>query len=197
MDKQTLKKLFTALGVAAFVCLLIASGDPLIAVFYSIVALCLWALGKYLGWQWVLGGAIVLVFGVYFVSENVGKRSEEAPTTEESYQPEREVYEGFYSAGEIMRDYKANEVRADQMYKGKLIRVYGYVRDIKRDVLGRIYVTLQPKLNYNVLEGVQCYFNEEHADQAAGFNIGQELTLEGRGGPSTIFQPTLQECHKP
>ncbi len=62
----------------------------------------------------------------------------------------------------LLADYKANEVRADGTYKGKVVQITGVVRDVKRDILGSLYVTVG---NGGALEipVAQCFFEESGA----------------------------------
>jgi hypothetical protein len=60
-------------------------------------------------------------------------------------------------AGELIHDYRANEVGADMAYKGRLIAVSGTVSGIGRDILGRPYVTLTSD-GSDTIPSVQCSF---------------------------------------
>ena len=80
---------------------------------------------------------------------------------------------------ELLGQYKNNEVRADAMYKGKVIRTTGKVDDIKKDVLNNIYITLGTGQDFEIPQ-VQCFFDDELAGQAASHNKGETITVQGR-----------------
>lgn len=100
----------------------------------------------------------------------------------------------MYSASTILSEYDANEVKADKQFRGKKIQVYGVVRDIKRNVLNNIYVTIQPSLIEDPLYGIHCFFDESDADIVAEIQQGDAIMLEGIGGPRGIFNPTIHHC---
>jgi hypothetical protein len=81
------------------------------------------------------------------------------------------------SATQLILEYKDNEVSADQRYKGKRLRTNGIVSDIKKDILGDIYVTIGSGAEFEIPE-VQAYFPDSLESKAAGLRKGQELTVE-------------------
>lgn len=80
------------------------------------------------------------------------------------------------SPRQLMADYEANEVAADQQYKDKVLLVSGIVTNIGKDVMGEIYVTLSAG---DALGGVQCSFSESHTQEAARLSKGQRVTIKG------------------
>ena len=81
------------------------------------------------------------------------------------------------SAAQLWAEYDANEVAADQKYKGKVIEVSGQVDNIGKDITDAIYVTLSTG---EYLANVQCFFSDKHADAAAQLRKGQAITVRGR-----------------
>src|SRR5438067_1360331 len=81
------------------------------------------------------------------------------------------------NAGKLVIDFEGNEVRANQIYGGKRIRVNGTVNSI--DVLkdGRITLTFHsPAMGY---AHTRCYFNKSQSPRLAEINGGQEAIVEG------------------
>ena len=81
------------------------------------------------------------------------------------------------NAGKLVIDFEGNEVRANQMYGGKRIRVNGTVNSI--DILkdGRITLTFHsPAGGY---AQTRCYFNKSQSSRLAELRGGQEAIVEG------------------
>lgn len=81
------------------------------------------------------------------------------------------------NAGKLVIDFEGNEVRANQMYGGKRIRVNGTVNSI--DILkdGRITLTFHsPAMGY---AQTRCYFNKSQSSRLAQLSGGQEAVVEG------------------
>ncbi len=83
-------------------------------------------------------------------------------------------------AGKLVMEFEGNEVRANQMYGGKRIRIKGTVNSI--DILkdGRITLTFHsPAGGY---AQTRCYFNKSQSSRLAGLRGGQEAIVEGTVG---------------
>lgn len=81
------------------------------------------------------------------------------------------------NAGKLVIDFEGNEVRANQIYGGKRIRVNGTVNSI--DILkdGRITLTFHsPAMGY---AHTRCYFNNSQSSRLAQLSGGQEAIVEG------------------
>ena len=81
------------------------------------------------------------------------------------------------NAGKLVIEFEGNEVRANQMYGGKRIRVNGTVNSI--DILkdGRITLTFHsPAAGY---AHTRCYFNKSQSSRLAEIKGGQEAIVEG------------------
>lgn len=79
----------------------------------------------------------------------------------------------------LLSEYKSNEVRSDAQYKGKIIQTTGIVGEVKKDILGSIYVTLGTGAAFE-LPVAQCFFDDRLAQQAASLNKGSKITVRGR-----------------
>ena len=80
-------------------------------------------------------------------------------------------------AGKLVIDFEGNEVRANQMYGGKRVRVNGTVNTIKVQEDGATVLTFHsPAMGYAM---TQCYFNKSQSSQLAELSGGQEAIVEG------------------
>ena len=81
------------------------------------------------------------------------------------------------NAGKLVIDFEGNEVRANQIYGGKRIRVNGTVNSIEILKDGRITLTFHsPAMGY---AQTRCYFNKSQSSRLAEINGGQEAIVEG------------------
>jgi len=80
-------------------------------------------------------------------------------------------------AGKLVIDFEGNEVRANQMYGGKRIRINGTVNSIEILKDGRITLTFHsPAMGY---AHTRCYFNRSQSSRLAQLSGGQEAIVEG------------------
>lgn len=92
----------------------------------------------------------------------------------------------------LLNEYSDNEIRADALYKGKLVQVTGRVSDTKRDILNSIYVTLGTGRMFEIPE-VQCFFEDDWARAAAQLSKGQTITVRGRVD-GLMFNVLMSNC---
>jgi hypothetical protein len=80
----------------------------------------------------------------------------------------------------LLSEYKDNEVRADSRFKEKRIQTHGIVREVKKDIAGKIYVTIGRGEALEI-PALQCYvgsaFGQEQA--AASLSSGKPVTVRG------------------
>lgn len=79
------------------------------------------------------------------------------------------------TAIDLTQNYIDNEVRADEDFKGKKFYVEGTVNDIKKDIMGDIYVTLEGS---EMFREVQCYFDD--TETASKLEKGMTVTFFGQ-----------------
>lgn len=77
----------------------------------------------------------------------------------------------------LLKDYGANELKADDKYKGKLIRLSGKVGEVKKDITDQIYVTVGTGAQFE-LPIAQCFFGDEHRKDAAALTPGQSVKVD-------------------
>lgn len=82
------------------------------------------------------------------------------------------------SAPNLYADYEANEVAADEKYKGKTIDVQGTIETIGKDIVDSMYVTLSINKPMSI-GSIQCMFDGEHKAELTSLKKGQKVTLRG------------------
>lgn len=111
-----------------------------------------------------------------------------APTPTPLPQPEIPVAE--VSSKELIDAYARNEVGADKKYKDKFVSVTGVVSTIARDIIDRVYVTLEG----GTANEVQCYFtSKDEVEKAAELEPGQTVTITGIIEGLSFYNITLNE----
>ncbi len=94
------------------------------------------------------------------------------------------------TASELYRAYEANEVSADQQYKGKRLLITGAVENIGKDVMDNPYVAL--KIDF--LKGVNCYFDDENNKVLSQLNKGQKIQIIGTCAGLTLTDVVVKDC---
>ena len=157
----------------------------------------------YKNWKVIVGGIIVLIIigGISKQMENPKPSTTtqpsapaapaSAPTSSPVTAPSPTPI--TVTAAELFRDYEANEVAADEKYKGKMIGVQGTVKSIGKDIVGSMYITLSTEERYGIMS-VQCMFDDEFKNQLAQLKKGQNVMVSGRldGKMGNVI---LSDCH--
>lgn len=81
-------------------------------------------------------------------------------------------------ANDLYKAYQANEVKADQIYKGKVLVVGGEINNIGRLKDGNIGILMLPADQYAV-NGVLLKFSKEHEATIAELRTGQTIFVKG------------------
>jgi hypothetical protein len=79
----------------------------------------------------------------------------------------------------LLREYKENELAADQRYKGTVITTTGMVDSIKKDILGDPFITLQTQRGFQI-PALQCSLSKSAVNQATRLSPGDSVTIIGR-----------------
>lgn len=95
------------------------------------------------------------------------------------------------SSATLFSDYQANEVAADDKYKGKSLLVVGPVADIKKDFADNIVVALGTA---NQFMPVDARVRASEKSDAARLTKGSMATLRCRGNGMVIGRPQLVDC---
>ncbi|HZZ86074.1 MAG TPA: hypothetical protein VFE30_16205 [Anaeromyxobacteraceae bacterium] len=91
----------------------------------------------------------------------------------------------------LWQDYEANEVAADNVYRGKTLKVRGTVSSVDKDFMDNIVVHLaSPNEFMNTMATVQ----KAEARQAAQLSKGQRISLICEGKGRVMGSPSLDDC---
>lgn len=108
---------------------------------------------------------------------------------------------GTMHAGELVKAFEVNEVRANQDYLGKRVRIYGVINSIDIEKDGQITLTFRSTVS--TYSAARCYFNKSQSSRLSALNANQEATVEGTvkglggGFYDTKFFLVLENCIVP
>ena len=140
------------------------------------------------------GLGILVILGVIgSFNSNSNKPTEiQQPTQgvkiEENTNPEITV-----SAVDLIREYSNNEVKANQMYKGKIARITGIVDGIDSDMSDDAVVRLSDGSEFSITN-VHCYIKSSDKEKAAALTKGQNVTIIGKLNGEVIGSPCVKDC---
>lgn len=92
----------------------------------------------------------------------------------------------------LLSEYKNNEVRADAEYKGKWISTTGVAGEVKKDILGSVYVTVGSGALFEIPQ-VQCFVAKDQVTRAAQYSKGDKVTIVGRVD-GLMMNVLVKEC---
>jgi hypothetical protein len=97
------------------------------------------------------------------------------------------------SAAQLCREYESNTVRADEMYKGKVVEVTGQVKKVSKERVGRTTVEVGGRD-----DTVDCDFGSASQADLAGIELGQTVTIRGKckGVDRKSDYVVLESCKK-
>ena len=97
------------------------------------------------------------------------------------------------SASELINAYKENEVKADKMYKGKIVEVNGIVDGIDSDIDDKAVVRLSDGDEFS-FDKVSCYIDNDNQNKACELKKGQNVTIIGKADGEVIGRPQIKDC---
>ena len=83
----------------------------------------------------------------------------------------------WVTASDLYREYRSNEVAADEKYKGKILTVTGTVESVGKDIADTPYVAIKAG---DVIGSVQCMFSEQYSSDLASLHKGDEVKIRGK-----------------
>jgi len=95
------------------------------------------------------------------------------------------------SVSDLWNSYHANEVAADEKFKGKPILATGTVQSIDKDLKNDIVVRLQTSNKYMP---VDADIDKTELSIAAQLSIGEQISVRCIGGGMVIGRPRLKSC---
>lgn len=110
-----------------------------------------------------------------FASSTESKPNEPALTQDQKDSIEYFERESYTSdAAAIVQEYENNEVKADEMWKGKTLIIQGRVDNIGKDMMDDMYLTLEGD---GMLRSVQVYIDDKN--ELTRLNKGDFITVKG------------------
>jgi len=94
------------------------------------------------------------------------------------------------NANAMMKEFKANEVKADEKYKDAVVTVKGKVTDMGKDITDEAYIIV---CGTGMLDGVQCMFSKSGIDDISNLSKGDTVTVKGKYD-GFIMYPILANC---
>ena len=97
----------------------------------------------------------------------------------------------FVTSLNLAKDYHANEVAADDKYKGKRLFVAGRVQSIDKDAFDSMNILMATE---NPLMSIVATMNDDAKSSVVLLSKGQIVTLDCHGGGMVIGSPVLRDC---
>lgn len=130
---------------------------------------------------------VVMVYMCVSVPSNDGSNANSAQSNYST--PDIET-----TASRMINTYQENEVRADAIYKNKVIKMTGIVSSISSDITNEAVINFAPngdELSFNTL--MASGDNDFH-NKAVNLKKGQKVTLICLGDGEVIGSPLLKDC---
>ena len=105
--------------------------------------------------------------------------------------PAAKSFDLTVDAMKLWKDYDANEVAADGLYKGKNLQVTGVVASIDKDFMDNIVLHLKAP---NEFMDTWAKLEKSEADKAATLKKSEKVTLICEGNGRIMKSPHLDDC---
>lgn len=83
------------------------------------------------------------------------------------------------SAAQLLRDYEAGEIAANNKYKNRILDIGGRIADIGKDATGIPYIALGAE-NRNASRVIRCLFAAEDARKLERLSKGDDISIRGK-----------------
>jgi hypothetical protein len=100
-----------------------------------------------------------------------------SPQRQESLPQAPAVNATAMHAAALVKEFENNEVRANQVWLGKRLRIYGTVNSIEIGKDGIIVLTF--KSSVTTYKNARCFFNKSQSSRVAALSAHTEATVEG------------------
>ena len=122
-------------------------------------------------------GLLVFVVLACNLGEQNANNSNSTPQPEASVQEAQPSNAAPMHVAALVKEFETNEVRANQQWVGKRVRVHGTVNTIEIGKDGNIVLTFKSSIStYN---NGRCFFNKSQSSHVAALNAHEEATVEG------------------
>ncbi|WP_199738749.1 hypothetical protein [Corallococcus sp. CA054B] len=93
----------------------------------------------------------------------------------------------------LLREYGANELRADANYRGRFIQTSGYVENLGRDAFDSIYLVLSSARGSEPTN-LQCQVGDGQLERVAKIAKGAHITVRGRVDGLILRSVMVSHC---
>jgi len=100
-----------------------------------------------------------------------------APQHEQSFPAAPAANAAAMHVASLVKEFEGNELRANQVWVGKRVRVYGTVNSIEIGKDGNIVLTFKSSISTS--NNGRCFFNKSQSSRVAALNAHEEATVEG------------------
>lgn len=101
----------------------------------------------------------------------------QAPRREESLPVPQAANAATMHAAALVKEFEINEVRANQQYIGKRMRIFGTVNTIEIGKDGNIVLTF--KSSITTYKNARCFFNPSQSSRISALSAHEQATVEG------------------
>jgi len=133
---------------------------------------------KWKTWHKVVIGICAVFFVLILVSDPPKEKDANTNISTSTAPEKKKEPELTVSSTKLYQDYDANEIDADNAYKGKLIQVNGKIIDIGKDITNDAYVLLNVGKDPYQMLGVQCML--KYPALGSGLKKGDVVTVIGK-----------------
>jgi hypothetical protein len=110
-------------------------------------------------------------------SIDLGKAVPEAPRPQLAAPTVAAPASSEMTAADLVWEYQNNEIRADQQYTGKRVRITGWVNIIEVKPDGQVVLTFKSSIATS--RNARCYFRSDQKARVASLNANEKATVEG------------------
>lgn len=133
--------------------------------------------------------AAFILYQCFFDTPNYLESTSEPKNNSKTNQIDLET-----KASTMLNTYENNEVRADAIYKGKILKVTGIVHSISSDIRDNAVVHLAPKGDAYAINSVDASGDTNFHNQAINLSKGKMITIICIGDGEIIGSPQLKDC---
>ena len=117
---------------------------------------------------------ISFVWLLIYVGAGGGSQSENPAKQSASNSPSSAKVEIIeVTPSSLFSAYENNEIKADNTYKNRYVKMTGRIDDIGKDIIDNMYVTFSASDFF----GIQVYFNDEDSGTVSELNKGSTITV--------------------
>lgn len=138
--------------------------------------------------------AVAIIFGSWLVYTFITYGTSSSSSENKTAISQETTIDIETTASKMINTYEANEVKADAIYKDKVIKVTGIVASISSDIADSAVVSLAPGGDEYAITSVMASGNDNFHNQAIQLEKGQKVTLICIGKGEVIGSPSLGDC---